>query len=216
MAAPRLSGLRLDEGIVSFAFSPSIGIMARDIDKLGLEIRSFKKPLEKAIGAVMIPSFRRNFDAGGRPSWPPMAEATQTIRQEQGFGGAGDLLVRTGQLRMNMGYKSIWTVTDTSASIQDLPDRIWYGKIHQEGQGGIRTRVGKILKANPGMSPGTAAKRAMSSIDKDILSGKAHTHTTSNIPARPFVMFQEEDMDAVYEVFQEWLGTLAAKAGWVL
>lgn len=213
--AASLSGLRLDEGIVSFAFSPSIGILARDIDRLGLDIKSFKKPLEKAIGAVMIPSFRQNFDAGGRPPWAPMAEATQTIRQDLGFGGAGDLLVRTGELRRSMGYKSIWTVTDTSASIQDLPDRIWYGRIHQGGTSGIQTRLGKVMKANPGMSPGQASRHVMKSIDKEILSGSAHTHTTSNIPARPFVMFQDEDIDAVYDVFQTWLGEQAAKAGWV-
>jgi phage gpG-like protein len=115
-----------------------------------------------------------------------------------------------------MGQQSRWTITEEAASIQDLPDDIWYGKVHQEGLGGIRTRIGRTLKANPGMSPAQASKRVMSSIDRDILSGKARTHSTSNIPARPFVMFQDEDIDAIYDVFQTWLGERAFSAGWVL
>lgn len=214
MASPRLSGLRLDEGIVSFSFSPSIGILARDVDKLGIDIRSFREPLTRAIKEVMIPSIRKNFDSEGRPSWEPLAEATINIRDDQGSGGS--ILNRSGRLRRRMLQQTRWTITQEAASIQDLPNDIWYGRIHQEGLGGIRTRVGKTLKANPGMSPAQASKRVMAGIDRDILSGKAHTHTTSNIPARPFVMFQDEDIDGVYEVFQKWLEERAFRAGWVL
>jgi phage gpG-like protein len=111
---------RLDQGIVSFEFQPSIGILARDMTTLSGNISTFRKPLEKAITSVMIPSFRQNFNAGGRPTWVPMAEATMVIRQDQGFGGAGNLLVRSGDLRRVMAQKSIWSVTDESATILDL------------------------------------------------------------------------------------------------
>lgn len=214
MTAPRLSGLRLDEGIVSFEFSPSIGILARDIDKLGIDIRSFREPLTRAIKEVMIPSIKKNFDAEGRPSWEPLSEATMNIRGDQGSGGK--ILDRSGRLKRRMQQQTRWTITEESASIQDLPQDIWYGRIHQEGLGGIRTRVGRTLKANPGMSPAQASKRVMANIDRDILSGKARTHSTSNIPARPFVMFQDEDIDGIYEVFQTWLEERAIRAGWVL
>jgi phage gpG-like protein len=211
---------RLDEGIVSFEFQPSIGILARDIDRLAGNLSSFRKPLEKAITAVMIPSFRKNFDDGGRPAWVPMSEATQIIRQNQGYGGAGNLLIKSGTLRMTMGQKSIWTITDESASIRDLPSSVWYGKVHQEGYSGMGSKISAQLKsaAKSGkrISPGEAGRRAMAAIDKKILSGQAASlRSAASIPARPFVMFQDEDVDAINDVFDKWMGQEMARVGFV-
>lgn len=202
----RLSGLRLDQGIASFEFKPSIGILARDIDRLGIDIRSFRDPLMRAIKTVMIPSFRQNFDSEGRPSWEPMAEATEMLRERDGV--SGPLLNRTGKLKRVVQQQNIWTVTRESASIQDLPPRVWYGKVQQDGAGGMGRRVkreiAKAAKQGRRLSPGQAASAAQKSLDRDILSGSAGSGA-ANIPARPFVMFQDEDIDAVYQVFQDWL-----------
>lgn len=54
---------------VQMFFTPSMGIMARRVDKLGLDIRSFREPLKRAIRNVVIPSIAENFAVGGRPSW---------------------------------------------------------------------------------------------------------------------------------------------------
>src|SRR5690348_15723687 len=80
----------------------------------------------------MIPSIRRNFDAGGRPRWTPLSENTIAARAAAGF-GPKPILVRTGLLRRTMGQQNIWTVDREKAYIQDLPDKIWYGKVHQAG-----------------------------------------------------------------------------------
>lgn len=208
MPKARLSGLRLDEGITAFEFKPSIGILARDIDKLGIDIRSFREPLMRAIKTVMIPSFRQNFDVEGRPSWEPMAEATEMLREREGT--SGPLLNRSGKLKRVAQQQNIWTVTRESASIRDLPQKVWYGKVQQDGMGGMGRRIkqemAKAQKRGIRLSPGQAAAAAQKSLDRDLLSGKARGGGSAvNIPARPFIVFQEEDMDGVYEVFQNWL-----------
>lgn len=201
-------GLRLDQGIVSFEFSPSIGILARDIDTLGVEISSYEEPLKRAIRQVMVPSFRRNFQAQGRPSWVPMSEATRIIRGRKGQGDR--LLNRTGALQRAVTQESLWSVGPTSATIRDLPGDVSYGKIHQGGYGGGgggRSMASRIrAEMRPGRTQGQAARAAMQKLDRDVLGGKARSGGVANaIPARPFVMFQDEDLDAVQQVFDDWL-----------
>src|SRR5690606_29929622 len=97
-----VSGLRIDGSIpgvqLGFTFSPTIGIVAKNVDKLGLDIRSFREPLKRAIQQVVIPSIRTNFDSGGRPAWEPLSEATLRWRQARGIGGTAPLIA-TGALR---------------------------------------------------------------------------------------------------------------------
>lgn len=206
--ASALRNLRLDQGITSFEFKPSIGILARGIDKLGIDIRSFREPLMRSIKLVMIPSFLENFQSQGRPSWEPMAEATEMLREREGT--SGPLLNRTGRLKRVAQQQNIWTVTTESASIRDLPQKVWYGKVQQDGIGGmgrrVKAEIARAAKAGKRISAGQAAHAAQKQLDKEILAGKSvGGGSTVNIPARPFIAFQEEDMDGVYEVFQAWL-----------
>lgn len=129
----RLSGgLRVDSGLLAFTFQPSIGLVAKDFDKLGLDIRSFREPLKRSIQQVLAPSFRKNFDVGGRPRWQPLSSETIEIRQRLNKRGKG-ILIRTGTLRRVASQLNIWTITTTSAVIKDLPSRIWYGTLQQAG-----------------------------------------------------------------------------------
>jgi phage gpG-like protein len=137
-----------------------------------------------------------------------MAEATEMLREREGT--SGPLLNRSGKLRRVAQQQNIWTVTQESASIRDLPQKVWYGKVHQEGMGGmgrrIKQEIARASKQGIRLSPGQAAAAAQRSLDKDLLSGKAGGGGSAvNIPARPFIAFQDEDMDAVYQVFQDWL-----------
>lgn len=112
----------------SYDFVPSPRIIAGDIDKLGMDIRSFAEPLRRAIKEVMIPSFRQNFAQGGRPPWEPLSDVAVEIR-----GSAHPILIRSGRLQRTMAQQNIWTVTQDEAFIQGLPAHSWYGVIHQEG-----------------------------------------------------------------------------------
>jgi phage gpG-like protein len=204
---PSVRGLRLHDGIVSFEFKPTLGILARDVDKLGIDIRSFREPLTRAVKEVMIPSIKKNFDSQGRPGWEPLAEDTLLLRDR--IGKTGPILNRSGLLKRNMSYQTMWSITQEFAIIKDLPQRVWYGKVHQEGRNSMRTRmkseVQKAAKQGIKLSPDKAAQIVQARIDQELLSGQGSKHSSTNIPARPFVMFQDEDYDDIEEVFGKWL-----------
>lgn len=167
-------GLRVDRGLLVFDFKPSIGIVAKNVDRFGLDIRSFREPLKRSAQKVLGPSFQKNFDEGGRPqSWEPWSEATVEIRDRMGVVG-GNLMVRSGKLRRVAGQLNIWTITPTAATIKNLPDSVWYGRLHQAG-----------FKSSAGWS----------------------------FPARPFILIQTEDEDAIHKVFSDWLDERLARRG---
>jgi len=213
--------LRIDQGILAFEFSPTIGILARDIDKMGVDIRSFREPLRRAIKEVMIPSFKKNFQEGGRPDpWEPLSEATLELRSRLHGRSGSQILVRTGNLMKNMGYTTMWTITSESAIIKDLPERVWYGKIHQAGYGTTKAKTTGLIKAamkkGKRLSPADASKQVMAGIDAQIRQAMAtgqKIKTPPSIPARPFVMIQDEDEDKIVEVFEDWLDERLARAG---
>lgn len=113
---------------VDMTFEPSIGIMARKVDKLGTSIRSFREPLTEAIRAVVIPSIRTNFLKSGRPRWVDDTEATWKQKR-------GKILVESGALMQTMGYMNIWHIDSEKAMLANLPSSVWYGAIHQGGIG---------------------------------------------------------------------------------
>ena len=197
--ARSLTGLRIDQGItrsmmssmgLSITFSPTIGLSASRIDKLGMDIRSFREPLKRSIQQVIAPSFLTNFDVGGRPAWIPLSPSTLEIRSR--FGRTGDrILVRTGALRRTMGQYNIWSVSDKAAMIKDLPANVWYGAIHQAGasSGGFKS----LLERHGG-----DVKSALRAAEQP---GAAKGF---GIPARPFAILQEEDIEGIERVFWNW------------
>jgi phage gpG-like protein len=192
---PVVRGLRIDENIMGFQFVPSLGIMAARVDKLGLDIRSFREPLKRCIQQVMAPSFRKNFEAQGRPeAWAPLAD--YTIERH----GEHNILDLTGALMRTIQQLNVWQLTEKAASIQQLPEAVWYGNIHQGGHSAMKARIA----AHKG-----DASAAFDSIQDDLIeamnSGGVAKHSTFEIPARPFVMIQDEDYDGIEEVFRQWL-----------
>jgi len=185
-----VNGLRLDDRLISFDFSPSIGINARQVDKFGMDIRSFREPLRRSIQQVMIPSFHKNFQAEGRPAWAPLAASTVETR-----GSAHPILQRSGRLRRRITQLARWDITNTAASIKDLPGDISYGAFHQGGVAGLE--VGTLTE------------------ERDNISGARMTKlsTIGAIPQRQFVMIQDTDAAAIHEVFGNWLDERAAAAG---
>jgi phage gpG-like protein len=208
-------GLTADDQILSFVFQPTVGISARGIDRLGLDIRSFREPLKRAIQKVMIPSFQQNFDAEGRPErWADLSDVTLAIRDREGYGSK--ILNRTGALRKVAGQLNIWTIGQETAVIRDLPDKVWYGKVQQAGFGG--SGGGSKMQAYMKKAGGDARK-AQKLLDNDLITAM-RTGTTvgggkrsvSEIPARPFIVLQEEDFDAIEKVFTDWLQERMARS----
>lgn len=68
--------------------------MLRKLSLLSLIVREWFETGEH--DRIMQESFRKNFDAGGRPAWEPLSQATVEARERLGFNGDGPILVRTG------------------------------------------------------------------------------------------------------------------------
>lgn len=203
-----VGGLRFDENIVAlgWTFTPSIGLVARDVEKLGLDIRSFKEPLTRSIKRVVIPSVRKNFAAGGRPEWPALAPDTVKLR-----GDSWPILVRSGRLRKAATQFNIWTISETAATVKSLPSNAWYGALHQAGIGGFGGYLSAAkARLGTGARPVEVTKLAFKLLDEAKGPGG---HYKVAIPARPFIMYQEEDIDNIQEVFADWLAERARKVG---
>jgi phage virion morphogenesis protein len=161
---------------LSLHWEPAPVIVAAQFTVFGMQLRSFREPLNRSIRQVMIPSIRKNFEEEGRPPWLPLSEATIEIREREGF-ASGPILQRTGNLRRSATQLNIWVIDSEKAYIRELPARSWYGTIHQGG----------------------AAGKAMS--------------LRAPIPARPFLLIQDEDADKIQEVFIEWVAERARLSG---
>lgn len=198
-------GLRFHRNLYAgWAFEPSIGMVARDVNKLGLDLENFKVPLTKAIRLIMMPSIKKNFVMEGRPvEWEPLALYT-----EQQRGSARPILYRTGNLERAASSFGIWTITDTSATIKSLPSDVWYGAIQQEGYGSLGQIARKQLGA--GASAAEIQERAISLFMGDTPGPR---QTKFVIPARPFILFQDEDIETIQEVFIDWMEDQADQVG---
>jgi phage gpG-like protein len=200
-------GLRFERVFnAGWSFPPSPGIVAADIKKMGLEFESYKVPLTTAIKTIMMPSIRKNFDVGGRPEpgWEPLAEFTIAMRG----GSAWPILVRSGNLKKTASSFQIWSIGQTSATIRQLPSRVWYGNLHQEGYGSIGGIARRML--------GSAATPAsIQKLSIELASGRrpASQQTKFTLPQREFALFQEEDIEKIQEIFIEWMEEKVNKAG---
>jgi phage gpG-like protein len=148
----------------------------------------------------MVPSIRRNFDEGGRPDkWEPLSAYTVKIR-----GNAGPILIRTKRLMQVATQINIWDVTSTNAVIRDLPEEVWYGKVHQEGyESGHPSLMASLIKKYSG-----DLMAANKEFTKTVGSGIG----APTIPARPFFVFQPEDEAAIDEIFIRWLAERVEQA----
>lgn len=123
---------------ITMTMTPPTSVLATDFIALGLDVRSFREPLNRVVREVAIPSIRTNFEVGGRPQWQELEQSTEETRAYQGF--ATSILWRTGTLVNAATQISDWTITSEEAFISNLPERAWYGELHDQGIGGMPER----------------------------------------------------------------------------
>lgn len=211
-----VGGLRFDHEIeAGWQISPSLGLVAKDVDKLALDIENTRVPITRSIVQVMIPSIQKNFDNEGRPPWEALADYTKKVR-----GDSGPILNRTGKLKRGVTKLHIWRIGNDSATIVELPGEIWYGAVHQSGYGGMGALIGLARKR---LGAKASQRRVndlamrmldatMLAIEKDKSRPRVRKGGT-DIPQRRFLMFQEDDVDDILQVFAEWLEDEAKKVG---
>lgn len=165
-------------------FEPSAGIMAKKLNVLALGLKDFRTPLRRAIEQVIIPSIQMNFHKHGRPRWAPLREST--VKRK---GGSTVPLQDTGTLREGMKSIDLWTIRRDIALLTDLPQSIWYGKVHQAGLGVVDLMFDEVLGETVNLGD------------------------DGGIPARPFVMIQPSDEILIEQVFDIWVEERIVKAG---
>jgi phage gpG-like protein len=149
--------------------------LRRTLDKAGKGLEDFKKPLERC-GIIMYQSISQNFASGGRPSWAGHAPLTTKLR------GGGQILVDRGQLRSSVtskgGAGSKYKLTKSQLTIGSNLKARGSGKLLAEiHQFGQGAGVHKVF--------GKPSKRGM--------------------PARPFLMIQDEDIPKLEKVFEQYI-----------
>lgn len=188
------NGLRVDSLLsMGFSFNPTIAMSAKGFNKMDIDIRSFRVPLKRAIQQVIAPSIGKNFISNGRPEqWTPLADDTVMMkdRDPNAKFGSESILRRSGLLWKTMQQYNIWTVTTTQAAILSLPDKIWYGALHQEGFG-VRA---------------SSLDHFASPSELKNMAGGGGVY----IPARPFAVLQDADLDGIARVFVTWVAERAA------
>lgn len=237
--AGAVSGLRFDTiKSLKWEIRPSVGIVAKDIDRLAMDIKSFKQPLTSVVKMVMIPSIKKNFKVGGRPSWDPLAENTIIARNYS----AWPILVRTGRLQRRATEFGIWDIGQTSATIRSLPDDVFYGAYHQAGADhgeNPASGVGDLLreelalghkfkdisKASPQLRKiiGKFIPHAQKELGEGASNQKIVARalgmavdaegTQWSLPARPFITYQDSDVDKATQIFLDWMTERAIKSG---
>jgi len=216
--AEAVGKIRFDRHLERFEFKPSLGIVASQLEKLAEELNDMHEPLKRAVEDVMQFSILENFMSGGRGTWEPLTRYTIKRR-----GGSEDpILVWTGNLAEGGSSPNIWSIGAKTAVIRDLPQSIWYGKVHQagiQGSGGggddgdwMDKYRREAKKLNPGGTKEQNEKLAGKLSDpifrqKNGLKPSHSTsdHDTATVPARPWAVFQDEDIDAIENIFAEWI-----------
>lgn len=104
--------------------SPSI--LARKVEQVDFQLRSFRVPLVMAT-RQLAKNIEHQFDVGGDPQWAPLQASTYKRK-----GGVGSVLVRTNRLKRRASQYARWNITKDSASYS-LPGSVSYGYFHQTG-----------------------------------------------------------------------------------
>jgi phage virion morphogenesis protein len=133
-------------------------------------------PVMRAIGEIVRSSAERNFAASGRPEWP---ESERVKRK------GGQTLSLTGRLRRSL---SVRADKDRVA----VGTNVVYAAIHQLG-GKTGPHTIRPKKAKALFWPG--ARHPVKSVN----------HPGSVIPARPFLMVQNEDWTEIRGVLNRYL-----------
>lgn len=133
-------------------------------------------PVMREIGEIVRTSVERNFAAGGRPKWD---ESTRVKRE------GGQTLSLTGRLRRS------FTVEAGNDRVA-VGTNVIYAAIHQFG-GKTSPSVIRPKKAKALFWRG--ARHAVKSVK----------HPGSKIPARPFLVVQDEDWTEIKNVINNYL-----------
>jgi len=181
-------------------------LFASDIDKMEMGFRTWKKPLEEARDAVVIPSVVKNFTAEGRPRWQALQASTIQNRLYMGF-PRGPILERTGRLRKAATRKNIWELVSAvgregydmlSLRTTFLDGMVPYAEFHQLGAGMRRgRRVGDVK----GSISRTGDFSGFQFRHREANAAAGGDTRIFKIPPRPFIQLTVDEEIEIYGIF---------------
>jgi phage gpG-like protein len=172
----------------------------------GVESRSqnLSIPLKRA-GQLMLYSINQNFLESGRPnSWAPLSSST--LKQKVRNGYSSQPLIRGGILKGSIHYR-------TSSTRLTLGTSVKYAAIHQFGgviNQGARNELFQRNRYLRGIRAGSFKRGIKLSGPNRVgfgfrARGFSMGARTINIPARPFVLFQDQDIDDINKMVKDYI-----------
>lgn len=138
------------------------------LGKLGAAVRNWNVPL-RAFGRILVRSITENFEAEGRPkAWRPLAEATLFSRL-----GVGRLVGKKG--------KELKRAQKRLANVKILQDS---GVLKNSQRAEVSNNTLRVGPTGPAALYGRIHQ----------FGGKAGRGKKTTIPARPFLVVQDEDL----------------------
>lgn len=162
----------------------------RALVNLGRELQNPQKALNQ-IGILMVTSVDKNFEEQGRPiKWESLKPMTIAMRRDKDKSKI-KILQDSGILRGSIAYK----ITEDGTGVAVGTNKK-YGEVHQFG-GTSRIPARTIV-------PKTA-KVLRFVIDGKVVFAKRvkQKARTAIIPRRPFLLFQDEDISNIRDIFIE-------------
>jgi len=156
------------------------------------------QPVLHEIGEILLFSVQRNFDVGGRPAWPKLAKSTiaqrvkakkwpgKILQRSGAYGLLGSVNKRVGKDFVAIGTNKVYAATHQFGAKKGQ-----FGKLTVH----VKSYTKKISK--PGKKK------------KSTVTVKAHSKQMlcpwGNIPARPFLAVQDEDLADINETIGNYL-----------
>lgn len=151
-------------------------------------------PVLDILGEIALESIETNFERGGRPPWEPLSEDTIEDRKKENK-WPGQILVRAGKaggLLGSLNYRTVENGVVLSANKA-------YAALHQFG----------AHRGEFGTVPVTIPEHARTSKKGKKYRVKSHQRMMAipwaDIPARPYMKIQDEDMDEMLEALKTYL-----------
>ena len=144
-------------------------------------------PAMKEVGEIVKTSVTKNFEVGGRPPWQ---KSKRAIKQ------GGQTLVDTGKLKNSQTYRAF---NDRVEIGTHKP----YAAVHQFGFSGT---VSQHVKQHTRKVHSRNVYKKGKKTASGITTVKAHgRNMRMNLPARPFLVVQDEDMTQIKKAIEEYI-----------
>jgi phage gpG-like protein len=148
-------------------------------------------PLKRS-GEYMVSSVNRNFDAQGRPvPWKPLSSMTIAMRRKGGGMGSPLILQDTGTLRRSITYELMGIDSVRVGTNLPYASKLQFGGVNVIPA--HREKVKSFYRIQKG-------KRVqVKEFERNVPS------RTFTIPARPFIIFNEEDKVVIQKIFSDYV-----------